>query len=622
MKNKKLIVLAVSAIGLLGLTACGEVAAKATDYSTPLITVEGYENKIYNNEISVVYDKIREGNIGDDVLNELLYAYSITTFGYYNNYVSPAPAEGTITLEAAYKNIISNDADKSIAKAFIDAHKAYWTLDEDGNRVTDEEGEFARVQAKWESIEDRIAENLYSAISGSTYIDRNIFSEKAYLRGLLAGMEDVQDPDAVGFEGKLFEGILDPDIEARDVFIKTVGEEEKGFLHREYYQSEKLHYVERKIIPTIFRQLLNEQYLLDETYNTLGRSYARKVNIIKIADNTNYPKASDYLMKQLVSKISEEPDAATIKDSTKITLDTFKTYASLYVGSNLTDEQKNLIANTDLKDVFKNQGTYYTGTEYGDLMEQYNKIYTAPIGEGSIATIDATAESTFTDSGKYTKETGLELKTRELELKDYTTTGWYVKNGGLTELPDSIRSRLFNIGVANGVKETEAEQNAADRWQRKDDAWTYTIPEDESPYVARINGKNYLKTASSIDGSDNKNDILHYDSGSSAYYIIQIEEASSSSKLSQKSDHSYAELRGKNVMEEIVNEITKVVGTGESYSTLATKYFLEKMEIEYHDDVVYDYFNENYPELFEQSLNYKKILPTLRSWFYYIKRGI
>ena len=56
MKNKKLVVLALSAIGILGLTACDEVVAKATDYSSPLVTVENYDTKIYNNELSVVYD--------------------------------------------------------------------------------------------------------------------------------------------------------------------------------------------------------------------------------------------------------------------------------------------------------------------------------------------------------------------------------------------------------------------------------------------------------------------------------------------------------------------------------------------------------------------------------------
>jgi len=610
MKNKKLVVLALSAIGLLGLSACSEVVAKATDYSANLITVENYDQKIYNNEISVVYDSIRNGNIGSDVLDSLLYSYSITTFGYYNKNVSPAPAEGTITLEDAFGDITYNEETKKFtggdkAKSFIKSHKAYWTLDDDGNRINDDgeafitvdanadpsQSEYARVEAKWSTIEDRIAENLYSAIKGSTYIDRNIFSEKKFLRGLTAAMENVQDPDAVGFAGDLYEGIIDPQYEEDQVF--------NHFLHREYYQSETFHYVEKKIIPTIYRQLLNEQYLLDETYNTLGRSYARKVNIIKIADNKNYPKASDYLMKQLIKEINAEPDAATIADSTKIDLDVFKDYAPIYIGANLTAEQEDFINNTDLKEVFKDHGTYFTGTEYGDLMEQYNKIYVAPLLPGSHATFDTSAESTFTDSNKYTKETGLELKTRELELKNYTTSGWFVKNGGLTDLPDAIRSRLFNIGVANGVKETSEARANADRWQRVNDAWSYSVPEDESPYIARINGKNYLKTSSAVDGSDRKNDILHYDSSSSTYYVIQIEEAASSSKLSKKSNNNYAGQRGKIAMEEIVNEITKVVGTGESYSTLATKHFLEKMNLEYHDDVVYNYFKTTYPELFE-----------------------
>ena len=605
MKNKKLVVFALSAIGLLGLAACDEIIAKPSDYDSTLVTVEGYTGEIYNNEISIVYDSIRSGNVGSDVLNELLYSYAITTFGYYDKSVSPAPAEGTITLEDAYKNIKENSTDKSTSREFINAHKAYWTLDEDGNRVEDEAGEEARVIAKWNTIEERIAENLYDTIKGSTYIERNIFSELKFLRSLHASLENVPDPDAIGFDkSKLYEGILDPEIEPENVFIRTVGEgeqaHEEGFLHKDYYQSESFHYVEKKLIPNIYRQLLNEQYLLDETYNTLGRSYARKVNIIKIADNKDTPKASDYLMKQLVKELNQKPTGEVLPYID--VLDTFKNYASIYVGSNLTQDQKDLIADTDLKEVFEYNavGDYYSATEFGDVMEQYNKIYVEPIAPGYDATFDTSAEDTFTDSNKYTKETGLELKTRELELKDYTTTGWYVKNGGLTDLPDSVRNRLFNIGVANGVKETAETQNAEERWQlNADKVWEYKIPENESPYVARINGHNYLKTASSIDGSDRESDILHYDSASSTYYIVEIEEAASSSKLSKKSANSYSILRGSEAMEEIVSEVTKVVATGESYSTLATKYFLEKMDIEYHDDVVYDYFKETYPELFE-----------------------
>ena len=621
MKNKKLVILALSAIGLIGLSACDEIIAKPTDYDKPLIEVTDYGAEIYNNDISVVYDKIRDGNVGSDVLDELLYAYSNTVFGYYNKYVSPAPAEGVTTLEDAVNDVAVSESGYTggeKAKAFIKAHKAYWTLNKDGERINDEnvavdenadpsQSEYARLCAKWDTIEDRIAENFYKAISESNYIERSIFSEKKFLRGLVASLEDVANPDAKDFTGDLYEDLLYPKYEARDVF---------QILHREYYQSgDTYNYVEKKIIPSIYRQLLNEQYLLDETYNTLGRSYARKVNIIKIKDNTNYPKASDYLMNELVREINAQPNATSIEESTnKVTLDTFKKYSNIYVGvySDLTEEQIDLLENSDLNKIFTKslaEPFYYSGTEYGDLIEQYNKI------KANDALTDKDAESTFTDSNKYTKETGLMLKTRELELKDYTTTGWYIKNGGLTDLPESIRNRLFNIGVANGVPEFSTHlighpnyytKDELDRWHYSaETGWTYAIPTDEngkeieSAYVARINGKNYLKTASSVEGSDITKDILHYDSDSSTYYVVQIEEACSSSKLSKNSNNAYTVARGDTDMEEIVNEVTKVVGTGESYSTLATKYYLEKMEIEYHDDAVYDYFEENYPDLFE-----------------------
>ena len=624
MKNKKIFsLLTLSAIGVLGLTACDEIVAKPTDYDDKLIEVDNYSNDIYNNAISVVYDKIRDGNIGSDVLSELLYSYSISVFGYYNRYVSPAPASDVITLEEAVQDVTVIDdtysgGDK--AKSFIKTHKAYWTTNDDGKRINDanetvddsadpSQSEYARLLAKWDAIEIRICENFYDTIAGSTYIDRNVFSEKKFLRGLISSLEDVANPDSSTFEGELYEDLLYPAFEKKDVF---------SILHREYYQSgDKYNYIEKKIIPIIYRQLLNEQYLLDETYNTLGRSYARSVNIIQIKDNANYPKASDYLINSLLNAINEEPDATSLEESTNIvTLDTFKTYSNMYVGvyDDLTDEQIDLFTNTELKEVFKlgigDDGLqYFKGTEYGDLIEQYSRI------DDNDLTTNSEAETTFTDTHKYTKETGLMLKTRELELKDYTTTGWYIKNGGLTDLPDSIRNRLFNIGVANGVPEFSTHlvghtsyytRDELDRWQySEENGWEYAIPTDEkgeeieSAYVVRIKGKNYLKSSSAVEGSDIGRDILHYDSDSSTYYIVQIEEASSSSKLSKKGDNSYKVSRGAGDMESIVNEVTKIVGTSESYSTLATKHYLEKMDLEYHDDVIYDYFKENYPDLFE-----------------------
>ena len=93
--------------------------------------------------------------------------------------------------------------------------------------------------------------------------------------------------------------------------------------------------------------------------------------------------------------------------------------------------------------------------------------------------------------------------------------------------------------------------------------------------------------------------MLFYDRSSSTYYIVQIEEAVSSSKMSKTSDNRYAVTRSSSVMQEIVNEVAKVIAGGESYTTLSNKYWLEKLNLKLHDTVVYEYFKSNYPELFE-----------------------
>ena len=94
--------------------------------------------------------------------------------------------------------------------------------------------------------------------------------------------------------------------------------------------------------------------------------------------------------------------------------------------------------------------------------------------------------------------------------------------------------------------------------------------------------------------------MLFYDTASSTYYIIQIEEAASSSKLSKDSDSNYAEIyNSAEKMEEIVADVARVVAENDSYKTLSTKHWLEKADLQYHDEAVYDYFLENYPELFE-----------------------
>ncbi|MGM9873839.1 MAG: hypothetical protein ACI31G_02820, partial [Bacilli bacterium] len=402
-----------------------------------------------------------------------------------------------------------------------------------------------------------------------------------------------------------------PDVEETQVFdtVTVSTGEQVTLLHRSNYQSnykldqvesksDAFTYVEDVIIPKIYTSLLVEQYLLDENYSTLGRSYARKVNIISIKENSNYLDAAGLLMNTFVDNyINAEPNATTVNDSTnKVTLDTFKMLSNAYRGIDLSQDEKDLLDNAGLATGDFNGTNYYKGTEYGDLVEKEAKI------KDDLLLNDSTIESEFTGSGSYPVSVGKEILTNNIRLNNYTTNGWFIKNGGLSDLPSTIRDRLFSIGVANGLKEDadSDEAIAQDRWQYTNGTWTYSKENDGSnAYVAKINGKYYLKLATTEAGSDTNNDMLFYDRSSSTYYIVQIEEAVSSSKLSKTSDNRYAVTRSSSVMQEIVNEVAKVIASGESYTTLSNKYWLEKLNLKLHDTVVYEYFKSNYPELFE-----------------------
>ena len=197
-------IIKISAIALLSafaLTSCSDdVIAKPAGYeddNSPVVTIEGFDGKVYNNTFTDIYDSYRDGSLSQDVLDELLYQYSVSVFGNYNK-VTAKEGEAEATLKDAvnsYKN-----GDKKVASAFIKSHKAYWTTNKAGNRVDDQnkevdenaepsESEYARLNQRWETIEKRIAKKMYAAVSGGSYSDRNVFSEEKFLRSLAADVE-------------------------------------------------------------------------------------------------------------------------------------------------------------------------------------------------------------------------------------------------------------------------------------------------------------------------------------------------------------------------------------------------------------------------------------------------
>ena len=590
-------------LGALGLVGCDEVTAYP---NTGAILPPAAGQEIENNELESIYESIRNGSLSSDVLDKLLYEYANTIFGRYSS-EAPSYRNGEGEGEKTLQEVINgSDADK---EAFINNHKAYWVGSE-APTGEDMAKAKARLQAIYDSIEERIAEALYKLISAGTYSKHNEFYEKDFLASLYFNGKDVQNINATGLT--LYKGILSPEVEAKDVFTA-------GYLHKDYYYSAENTYAVKENIESIYKQLLTEQYIIDESYSTIGRSYARKVNVLSIkvdSDNPlDVPALANYLVDNVITKkygdayrFSSEEDVQDLFASVSKIMRGLPKYFTQSADPNDPNPDFDQFAFDTVQYLNQNYGLYgnpatveatpLTSTEYGAMQKEYKKI------KEDLSLTDSTIESSYTGSGAYTVEQGKIYKEREIELKSYTTKGWYIKNGGLSSLPETIRSKLFNHAVAVALDKTgeNALPDRADKftwneneqkWESSWDAAAYDAEAKISKYVAKVNGVYFLKS-DTLESKDSNRDLYFYDSGSQTYYFVQIEQAVNSAKLSDN-DTSY------DVEEKasIARSVCKVVGESSTYETLAKEHWLTKMELEYHDQKVYDYFKDNYPKLFD-----------------------
>ena len=633
MRKNVIKIAAITLLSAFALTACDDdIIAKPTGYdeSSPIVNINGDSN-IYNNNFTDVYDSIREGSIPSDVLDQLLYQYSVSVFGNYNKVsaaLSKSNFEGT-TLKEAVKGL-SHDASGDLTggnqttKDFINAHSAYWTKNNKGERVRAEGqaeddvtlAEFARLEEKWNTIEKRIAQKMYSLISGGSYSEENVFEEGKFLRSLDSSIEN--NVIAINDTIKPFKGVLTAQVEDYDVFKETskdIEGHDDYILHREFYQSnykldeeekedQDATYIEEKVLPDIYRQLLVEQYILDKSYDTLGRTSARHISVLSISNNSKYNKGANDLMHTYVYDYIFG-DAANPKT---IDLKSFKMVSNAWIGTFMSDTAN--YANTDEYKLMNaavpgyfvgGAKPYFKGTAYGDMMEEIEKINDDPkLSEN---------ESSYTGSNAYTVEVGKEIKTRELELKDYTTTGWYIKSVGVSSLPEAIKSKLFDINVANALNPTLDEdgniKNPCVEYTYENGAWTTNvdklIAEEKSTsniinVVGKVNGNYFLRNTTRIKDDPVQEDILFESDGT--YYVVLVEDAIRSKNLDKK-NISELDADGLAQLETYINEIVQIVANNDTYKNLSKKHWLEEMNLKYHDTVVYEYFKTNYPELFD-----------------------
>ena len=629
MRKNVIKITAIALLSAFALTACDDdIVAKPNGYddNSPIITNVG---DVYNNNFKSIYDSIRDGNLASDVLDELLYEYSVTVFGNYNKVTAKtisAKQDSTVSEGIKLKEAVAsaNSTDLTKANEFINKHEAFWTKNNEGKRVNDAdevvEGDVAastqeieRLKEKWNTIEKRIAKALYSSISGGAYSDRGIFEEKKFLSSLASNIENkVADARAPGVN--LFEGVISPAVEDYEVFTVPTKRENDTILHRENYQSNydlndveetepAIRYVEDHIIPDIYRQLLVEQYILDETFNTLGRTSARNISVLAIKKSNDYPQNALDLMNKFL-----ETEVFNPTRNTPINLDTFKKVSRAWVGTFMDDANyattpeytlMNAAIPGSLKDSNDSvSGKYFQGTAFGDMMEEMEKIDENPALSEN--------ENTYTGGNTYSIEVGKQIKKNELDTNDYTFTGWYVKSVGVSGLPDSIKNQLFDINVANALSGRDTEKCVEYYVEGGDFKCNLDKEEYKDKPGALINvvgkisldgveSQYFLRNTNRIKGDPFQSDLLFESDGT--YYMILVEDAIRSTNLNKENygagKESYA------VLENYVNEIVEIVADNDTYKTLSKKHWVEKMELQYHDQVVYDYFKSNFPDLFD-----------------------
>ena len=542
LKSKKLLTLTIAAVASLGLASCGDdIISKPTNNDDPIIT--DHDN-VVNNVMSVIYDAMRDsGAIKQEVLDTVLQTFANSYFGEFSE----------------VKEIRDAGKDSVDFKEYVEKHDKFinTNVNESLSAADKLAFQFARLDTFVNEIDRRINETLFKELSSTAFEIDGVYHEYLFARSIF-GKNYIVDGE-----------LNDTSAWVTDIITPTHDETDLDTLLTSY-EVTYADYITRKITKDVYVARLTDQYVFDQNYPSLGRSAARKVNYVAIRRNPVVPEGANYLIKEFIDqnlKVDGADSDLEILASAWRGIDFVGNAEPLLVASKVFNK-----ITTTLPDGVTTVDSY-VGTAYGDLMTRFSKIHENP------NLTDTSIESEFTNSNAYPTQHGLDLKTIQTQKIDYTTEGWAVRNGGLSELPSEIRNRVFNIGVANDFD--------------RDDV-------SESRFLRELNGKRYLVPSRSE--VDSEYDIIWYDGNTDTYFIVEIEEAVNATKLSREAANNYASIHDDNgiIMESIAREVANLIAKGTTGSEKsAQSFYLKSLDLQFHDQDVFDYFKTNWPELFE-----------------------
>lgn len=438
------------------------------------------------------------------------------------------------------------------------------------------------------AVDERLKEKLYDEIRGSSYQKRSYFQERQFVIDKVYGgqnrhiivdetpltISEVRAKDESFF---FSEGLFLPNVTKENYAdVDGNGNYVHGLVHYDYYSD----YVVTRFLKDVYREKLVEKYVVDEQSHILGRNYARKVNYIAIKKSSEHPNAVEDLFEAFIEENIMKADGNA---DLHILANAWRGHSADFIAN-----EADLLKAAKVVEVDGNDVVVYDHTLAGDVDTEYKKINDDP------DLTDRAIEDKFTGNGKYKKEIGLEIELNEVRKKSFVTSDWAIKNGGLTALPEVLRNRVFNIGTANGIDFVEDDKGVLE------DAGKYPDrQENPNTFVRNIHGTYYL-TPKMYEQGNNFNFLF---TENDTYYIVQIEEAVNTSKLTEGNASYYARPGGKfatqeELNENIINEVARLIAALEATKTNAFTHHLENLDIVFHDEEIKDFFAEKFPNIF------------------------
>ena len=581
------------------LASCDPVHALPTNHAESIVTNgDGTSLNINDNDLLQIYNLVESGK-NEQVVSQILRGIAEKKFGTYKEFV---------------------DA-KTDSTEFRTKYAKYFGSDETVSKQ--------RFEDFKEDIDERLSEAFYNEITSGSYNDQDgRFSEEKFYNSKLYDLYELPEASADVKANKFY---ITKDLNKYNVF-------EDGYLKGDYSNPGKRGYIEEKVYPEILKNKIVESYIYDNNPSSLGRAYARKINYIKVSYDGEFEKLSDMLKLYADTYIEKEAglvdsegklDFELITSAVKgfttfseaqfvndVTLDAddpvFKLLKGTYGAPDTDEDEGNAVEIAD--DIMYGTstklvpaGTYYKETKLGEILVSYKSACEAEAAGRWATDADKTELAKFTGEGK-SKEYGLMQKLLSLAKEDYTTHGWFLKNGGATELPSAIRDRLFNIKVANILDDTKSYEGHTAKFvpETKDTLGSYR----KDNYLRNING-NKLMIASGVPDYYGKNgdgveqgrhyNYIYHDVEANAFYICQVLEAPSTAKFNtellasvyKKADGTPDTVK----IEQLSRQIAKVLGTKDSYIKDAYTDILEHYDFKFYDASLFEYLNSEYPDL-------------------------